>query len=338
MQFSGRFARISLLFLCWSFLLPNLFAGEVAETPTKRQSVPPNSTSSTQSLPALGRRILIGGWELGFIAVIGVDGKEEWRIKTNYGVISAWLLDDGAVIYSNSNLGVREVRRDSSAKTGCVDVWVRPAGGNNKGDEKGKIECDGCQPLPDGHILISENHDRRVDIIEIERGTMVEKFHLSIANPSFGGAHSLSRMVRKTRQGTYLFTRMGKEGYEYDATGKLLKTFPDVGFALQQMPDGTYLGSGGDCHCIISFDADGKELWRIRKDDIPGFTLGFVAGVSLLEDGSLLVANWGGHTPEAQRPALGPCIGRISADHKTLIGGYRTTPANKICTVQVFPN
>jgi hypothetical protein len=130
---------------------------------------------------------------------------------------------------------------------------------------------------------------------------------------------------------------MGKEGYEYDATGKLLRRFPDVGFELQQLPDGSYLGSGGDTHCVIGFDCEGKETWRIRKNDVPGFSLGLVAGVCRLDDGSLLVSNWGGHSPASEQPSLGPCVGRISADHKTLIGSFRTTPANRICGVQVLP-
>lgn len=268
--------------------------------------------------------LLVGGWGLPYIAAYTPDGQECWRIPTDGKQIDLWLMDNGNVLYTY-NGGVREVRRNLANPTNSTVVWDYKATPN--------AEIDGCQPLDSGRILISESRDGRLDIVEFERKTMVEKIRISITDHGIGTAHANSRQVRKTAQGTYLFGLMnGQGGREYDAGGKLLHEFPDVRYALQKLPDGTYIGTGGDGRCIIGFDADARESWRIKAEDVSGFTIGFAAAVTRLGDGTLLIANWGGHGK-----VNGPCIGRISADHTKLLWSLRIEPANHIAGFQVIP-
>lgn len=270
-----------------------------------------------------GQRLLVFGWGMNYIAVIHPDGTEEWRIPTNGRQCDGWMTKEGTIIYSDGR-GVREVRRNPAAKDGVTVVWEWKAAQG--------CECNGCQPLPDGRVLIAESHPERVDLIEIERGTVAEKFRVIIRDPVFSGPHHSTRQVRKTAAGTYLFALMkGNEGREYDSSGKLLRSFPDVRFALKHLPDGGYLGAGGDNKCVIGFDDQGKETWRIREKDIHGFQIGFAAGVHRLDDGSLLVVNWGGHAKTQD-----PCLGLISADRKKLLWSLRLSPANRLVDVQLL--
>lgn len=268
--------------------------------------------------------LLVGGWGLPYIAAYAPDGQECWRIPADGKQIDVWLMDNGNVIYTY-NGGVREVRRDPANPTNVTVVWDHKAAQGT--------EIDGCQPLGPDRILVSESRKEHVDLVEFERGTLAEKARISISGQGLGDAHGNSRQVRKTAQGTYLFGLMnGQGGREYDAEGKLLHQFPDVRYALQKLADGTYIGTGGDGRCVIGFDADAKETWRIKAEDIPGFTIGFAAAVTQLSDGTLLVANWGGHGK-----ANGPCIGRISADRTKLLWSLRVNPANRIAGFQVIP-
>lgn len=268
--------------------------------------------------------LLVGGWGLPYIAAYSPDGQECWRIPTDGKQIDVWLMDNGNVLYTY-NGGVREVRRDPASPQNATVIWDHKAAQG--------AEIDGCQPLGSDRILISESRNGRIDLVELERGTLAEKIRVAITGPGVGDAHGNSRQVRKTAQGTYLFGLMnGQGGREYDAQGKMLHQFPDVRFSLQKLSDGTYLGAGGDSRCIIGFDAEAKESWRIKAEDIPGFTIGFAAAVTRLGDGTLLVANWGGHGN-----AAGPCIGRISADRTKLLWSLRIVPANSIAGFQVIP-
>jgi hypothetical protein len=281
--------------------------------------------SSLHAAEGLGKRLLVAGWGLPYIAVYDSAGNEEWRIPANGKQCDCWWLGDDRILYSYGG-GVCEVQRDTTDPKGFKTVWDQKV---LKGGE-----AHGCQPLPNGDILICENYPKHIEVVEIERGTMKEKLRLKLIDPHFAGSHGSARQVRKTSQGTYLFTLMGgsKDGREYDASGKLLRAFPGLRFSLAQLPDGSYLGAGGDDHSVKGFDADGKETWKIGGKDIPGFQIGFTAAVQQLDDGTILVANWGGHGGSD-----GPCIGRISADRKSLIGSLKIKPTNRIVCFQVLP-
>ena len=85
---------------------------------------------------------------------------------------------------------------------------------------------------------------------------------------------------------------------------------------------------------MIAFDADGKEEWRIKEEDIPGFTLMFVAQVEEFADGRLLIANWGGH--HGKLKINSPCLGLISADRKQLLWSAQLTPRNAVASFHVI--
>jgi hypothetical protein len=208
-----------------------------------------------------------------------------------------------------------------------VTAWDRPAAP--------KSESDGCQPLPGNAVLIAESHQGRLEFIELERGSLKELARVSVTNaPFLRGPHGNSRQVRKTARGTYLVGLMdqGQDGgAEFDESGALLRRFPGARYAVQELPGGGYLGAGGDSRALIGYDAQGKETWRVNQGDIPGFPIGFCAAVHPFADGSVLVANWGGHAKTD-----GPCLGLLAPDRKSLRWSLRLAPANRVAGFQVL--
>lgn len=282
---------------------------------------------SESATTTVGPRLLVSGWGLGYIAVYDGQGKEEWRIEKTGNQCDSWMLSETNVLFTTGN-GVREVRRDPTAKNGASLVWELPTPDS---------ETHGCQPLADNRILICRNYKNRLEFIEFERGTLKELLKVEVTDPAItkGGAHGSARQVRKTSRGTYLIGLMDSAkdgGVEIDAKGTVVRRFPEIRYGLEEMPDGGFLGAGGDSHCIIRFDAEGKELWRIKQKDIPGFTIGLCAAIHAYPDGSILAANWGGHGG-----SVGPCVGLISPDHKSLQWSLKLKPEHRIVAFQVLP-
>ena len=46
---------------------------------------------------------------------------------------------------------------------------------------------------------------------------------------------------------------------------------------------------------MIEVDKDNKIVWELKQGDIPDVKFGFIAGIWVLENGNILLTNWGGH-------------------------------------------
>ena len=53
-----------------------------------------------------------------------------------------------------------------------------------------------------------------------------------------------------------------------------------------------------------AFDAQGKTVWEVGENDLPGNPLRFVAGMQRLPNGNTVVCNWGGHGHVGQQPQI----------------------------------
>jgi hypothetical protein len=272
--------------------------------------------------------LIVGGWGFGHIALVTPDGKETWSLTGTGNVCDVWPLDAQTVLHVNGR-SVREVQVPTAGKGPGKVVWEWKAAE--------KSELHGCQPLASNRVLVAECQAKCLRLVELERGTKNEVFSLKIEDPAvLGGAHGGARSVRKTARGTYLFGCMAGKGggTEVDASGKILHRFPSARYGVFERPKGGFLAGGGDDRCVIAFDADGKEEWRIKAEDIPGFTLMFVAQVHEFEDGRLLIANWGGH--HGNLKINSPCLGLISADRKQLLWSAQLTPRNAVASFHVL--
>ena len=57
------------------------------------------------------------------------------------------------------------------------------------------------------------------------------------------------------------------------------------------MPYGNTMIAGGNNNRVLEVDADGKVVWSIGHDELPGIRLAWVTTLQLLPNGNLIVGN-----------------------------------------------
>ena len=267
-------------------------------------------------------RLLVSGCGYGQVAVYAKDGSLEWSMPETNETSDAWLLPDGTIAMAYKH-GARVIRPNWKDKKGYEILMDRPA------DEGGEIHT--CMPLPDGGFLIGESYKGISYIIELDAAFKETK---RIELKGLGGKHSTFRQIRKTPQGTYLITQQAKGGVamEVDKAGTIIRRFPDGRFVAKRLPNGNTLIACGDNHRILEVAPDGSEVWRLEQNDLPGISIGFVAGLQRLPNGNTLFCNWGGHGK-----TTGGSILEVSPDKKLV---WSTSPGkpNRISNVKVIPD
>jgi len=224
-----------------------------------------------------GHRLIKAGCYSKSVAIVDAKGAVEWEYPMEPETSDAWMLESGNILFSFKK-GVREVTRDKKT------VWEYLA------PEKAEIHS--CQPLPGGLFLISESHKDVSFLYEMDSaGTK----HRTLRLPYRAGPHGQFRQTRKTPTQTYLVTYMSGLTLELNAEGAVVAQFPVGSYVAVRLPDGHTLVAGGDAHCLVEYDRQQKEVWRLDRYDLPGNTLGFVAGVHRLSNGNVVLCNWPGH-------------------------------------------
>jgi len=249
-------------------------------------------------------RLLVGGRGTQRIALIDREGKFEWQVRVTDDCFDACLTHDGNVLYTYTR-GAKMVTRQGEP------IWQYRSSDAPQGGE-----IHSAQPLPNGNVVVAKSCSPP-RILEIDRkGTIVVNIEVktSITNP-----HAMFRHVRKTPESTYLYGLMSETAdgenrklYEVDATGRLIRTFPVSvhAFAGLRLPNGNTLVSGGNGHEILEFDKDGKEVWKIAENDLPGRPLRCVSGIQRLPNGNTVFVNWQSGGPRM------PQITEVSRDKK----------------------
>jgi hypothetical protein len=240
----------------------------------------------------VSHRFLNGFSDSGMLAIVEKDGTIAWQYSINQNEANdAWLLPSGNVVLAYKR-GAREVSPDKQI------VWDYPAAAD--------AEIHTVQPLPGDQFLVGESHgDGTSSIYEMDRTKKISHT-TTIATPGGGSSHSQFREVRKTPQGTYLISqqRGGGHAMEFDASGKLLRTFPCGRFVGLRLPDGNTLISCGDDHRVIEVDPQDKVVWEIGETEIPGNRLYFAAGLQRLPNGNTVICNWPGHSNDFSQPQV----------------------------------
>ncbi len=224
-----------------------------------------------------GHRLIKAGCNSKSVAIVDATGAIEWEYPIEQETSDAWLLESGNIIFAFKK-GVREVTREKKT------VWEYLA------PEKAEIHS--CQPLPGGLFLVSETHKDIGFLYEMDSsGTK----HRTLSVPSKAGPHGQFRQTRKTAANTYLVTYMSGKTLELRQDGSIAAQFPVGSFVALRLPNGHTLVAGGDAHCLVEYDTQQKEVWRLDRNDLPGNTLGFVAGLHRLSNGNVVFCNWSGH-------------------------------------------
>lgn len=259
------------------------------------------SQSTTHKTATLACQILIGGCGLGKLILLGEDKTIAWEMDDAREASDVWMLPSGQIVHSTKH-GFQQIKPNYKTGKGAEVVWEVKA-------PKGS-ECHACQPIGNNRYLVGYSSDKRSYIAEVDNKGREYKV---IEVDGQTGKHSSFRQVRKTAEGTYLTTqqRRGGKAREYNAEGKLIRTFPSGHFSALRLENGNTLLGCSDEHRLIEVDQNNNIVWELKQGDIEGVKLGFIAGIWPLKNGNILFTNWGGHGG-----STGGAILEVSRDKK----------------------
>jgi hypothetical protein len=238
------------------------------------------------------------GADRGHVALVNARGEVEWEAPAAAEVHDIALLPGGNVLFSTGPTTVVEMTPEKKI------VWQHVA--RPKDGYTGKVEVHAFQRLDDGLTMIAESGNRR--IIEVDRDDrIVREVPLTVTNPN---PHRDTRLARKLNNGHYLVCHEG-DGMvrEYDGRGKVVWSYtldltgrprsPGHGpeghgtevFGALRLPGGNTLIAAGNGNRVIEVTPEGKTVWSIEQDELPGIRLAWVTTLELLPDGNLIVGN-----------------------------------------------
>ena len=223
----------------------------------------------------------------GKVFVISDDGKKEWEYPAE-NCNDIWILPNGNFLF-NTGKGVKEVTRSKKV------IF----------NYESESQIYACQRLPNGNTFIGECNSGR--LLEVSReGKIVKEVKLLPDNTD--GGHAYMRNARKLKNGNYLVAHYGLDKVcEYDSTGILVREIPVTGgpHSVIRLPDGNTLIACTDHNGdpgVVEADTNGKIIWKLSKDELPGIGLKFMTGMQYLPNGNLLLTNWLGHGQFGKAP------------------------------------
>ncbi len=239
------------------------------------------------------------GSDKGKVAILAKDGKTvEWEVPNPSEVHDLALLPNGNVLFSMRGPTIVEMTPEKKV------VWkyeCKPDSTN-----KQRVEVHAFQRLADGNTMIAESGNRR--LIEVDRdGKVVKEVPLTIDHPD---PHRDTRMARKLANGNYLVCHEGDgKVREYDGTGKVIWTYeldlagrprsPGHGteghgtevFGALRLKNGNTLIAAGNGNRVIEVSPEGKTVWTLEHDELPGIKLAWVTTLQVLPNGNIIVGN-----------------------------------------------
>lgn len=246
----------------------------------------PVDLSKTPARWTLNRPVLLADYGGNMIYKLGADGEIQWSHPAQRPQ-DVWMLPSGNILFSHVK-GATEVTPDKKV------AWSYTVPNSS--------EVHAAQPLPGGLVLVAESGPAQ--ILEVDREGNVQKtVKLTIATKK---THGQMRCVRKTAAGTYMVGQYTDQVVrEYDGSGKILNEWKHPhAFSGIRLPNGGTLCSCGDAHRVVEFGADGKVLWELTENELPGCPIRFAAGLQRLPNGNTLICNWGGHGHVGEQPQI----------------------------------
>jgi len=255
----------------------------------------PASTDAQQADPA-ARRYRVIGADRGKVAIVNAEGRVDWEVPNAYQVHDIDRLPNGNALFQSGPATVVEVAPDKSV------VWTytsKPRAGYT-----GPIEVHSFQRLAGGLTMIAETGNKR--IVEVDAsGKIVREIPLVVNHPN---PHRDTRLARKLPNGHYLVCQEG-DGVvrEYDGQGKVVWSYalelggrprtPGHGghgtevFGALRKADGNTLIATGNGNRVIEVTPEGKVVWTLDRDELPGIRLAWVTTLKLMPNGNLIVGN-----------------------------------------------
>ena len=220
------------------------------------------------------------------VVMVNQNGDVVWSYSFKGECNDVSLLSDSTILFSYK-YGARLVNLNKDI------LWEYLA-------EKG-TEVQSVSPLSKKRFLVMQN-GQPAKLMEIDRkGRIRHELHLPILAKH---PHAQFRNVRKTKSGTYLVGYFkGDKVMEFNRDGGVVQTFNATGnnFCALRLDNGHTLVACGDAHRLVELDTKGNEVWSIEENDLKDQPLRFVAGLQVLQNGNIVVCNWGGHGHKGQQ-------------------------------------
>jgi hypothetical protein len=232
------------------------------------------------------------------VAIVDASGKVEWEAPCKIVSHDIAALPNGNFLLHTGAATVVEMSPDKKV------VWKHES--RPKEGYKGQVEIHSFQRLEDGTTLIAESGNAR--LIEVDKDDkIVKEIPLTVKRPS---SHKDTRLVRKLENGHYLVCHEA-DGMvrEYDGDGKVVWSFtldlagrPAAGghgpeghgtdvFGAIRLPNGNTMIAAGNGNRVFEVTPEGKTVWSIEHDELPGITLAWVTTLELLPNGNLVFGN-----------------------------------------------
>jgi len=235
-------------------------------------------------------RFVCTDYTQGKVFVVDRQGKVEWSYDAEHSN-DVWALPNGNLLFTTGH-GVKEVTRDKQVVFSYSSA----------------SEIYACQRLKNGNTFIAECNAGR--LLEVDpAGKIVKEVRLLPAGQD--GGHAYMRNARQLPNGNYLVCHYEAENVtEYDPQGKPVRVIPAPGGAHSaiRLPNGNTLIASADSHGatprVFEVDPNGKTVWEIKGDELPGISLKFMAGLQRLPNGNTVVSNWLGHNHFGEAPHI----------------------------------
>lgn len=232
--------------------------------------------------------VLVADANKGLVVEYTQAGERVWSAPSHH-CLDAWPLEGGKVLMTF----------DASAQT-------QGQGGVRIVDAKKKVlfeyrtpgEVLSCQPLENGHILVSKNSQGEFDIVN-RKGQVVNNFALKAK----GMGHKTVRIARATDEGTFLAAECYSHALrEYDQAGKLIRSFAAHGvFSGQRLKNGHTLIACFFEPRVFEVNQEGKVVWELKHSELPpDFRAPHFGEARRLANGNSLICNyWKKATPQS---------------------------------------
>jgi hypothetical protein len=241
-------------------------------------------------------RVLAG--DKGHVAIVNSKGDVEWEVEAKVDVHDLSMLPSGNILMPTGPTTIVEMTPEKKV------VWKYEA--RPKEGYKGNVEVHAFQRLDDGNTMVAESGNGR--IVEVDKdGKIVLEMPLTIDHPN---PHRDTRMARKLENGHYLVCHEGDgKVREYDKDGKVVWSYtlelggrprsPGHGpeghgtevFGAIRLSNGNTMIAGGNNNRVLEVDKDGKTVWSIDQDELPGIKLAWVTTLQSLPNGNLIIGN-----------------------------------------------
>jgi hypothetical protein len=224
------------------------------------------------------------------VFIVGESGEIEWSYDAETPN-DVWALPNGNLLF-NSGRSVKEVTRDKKvvfSYESASDIYA-------------------CQRLANGNTFIGECSAGR--LLEVRPAGRIVK-QVRLLPEGQDGGHAYMRNARRLDNGNYLVAHYGAGVVrEYDPNGKPVweVAAPGGPHSVVRLPDGNTLiasaDSGGATARVFEVSRDGKTVWEVRGDELPGISLKFMAGLQRLLNGNTVMCNWLGHGQFGKAPHI----------------------------------